>query len=129
MTHMWFGGDFGDKSPQTRIRVYVDGETEPSIDMELFLGTGIGFGDMTAPWGTEKMGKTGGGNNIYNTFHIPFGQSIRITGQLPPGGDPHLPLWYIFRGTENLPVQIAGVTLPPTARLKLYKTEDYHAKP
>ena len=37
--------------------------------------------------------------------------------------------WYIVRGTENLPVTLGGATLPEAARLKLYKLEDYTAKP
>src|SRR5579863_6688165 len=44
LTHMWFGGDFPGYE-RTCIRVYVDGEAVASIDMELGLGHGIGFGD------------------------------------------------------------------------------------
>jgi hypothetical protein len=128
LTHMWFGGQFHNDA-YTRIRVYVDGETTASIDMELFLGAGIGFGDEAAPWGSEKMGRTGGGDNVYNTYHIPFGKSVRVTGQLAPG-TPGRPLfWWIIRGVENLPVKIGGVTLPDNARLKLYKVENYTAQP
>ena len=42
-----------------RIRVYVDGEDKASIDMELFLGHGIGYKDEFGPWGTKRIGKTG----------------------------------------------------------------------
>jgi hypothetical protein len=128
LTHMWFGGAFPNDQ-YTRIRVYVDGEATASIDMELFMGTGIGFGDESAPWGSEKMGRTGGGDNVYNTYHIPFGQSIRVTGQLAPGSKDHPPFWWIIRGTENLPVRIGGVTLPGNARLKLYRVENHTAPP
>ena len=128
LTHMWFGGQFKDAA-YTHIRVYVDGEATASIDMELFMGTGIGFGDESAPWGTEKMGRTGSGDTVYNTYHIPFGKSIRVTGQLAPGTPGHPLFWWIIRGTENLPVQIGGVTLPENARLKLYKVENYTAQP
>lgn len=128
LTHMWFGGEFQNDA-YTRIRVYVDGETKASIDMELFLGTGIGFGDETAPWGSEKMGKTGGGDSVYNTYHIPFGKSVRVTGQLAPGTVGKPLFWWIIRGTENLPVQLGGVTLPDTARLKLYRVENHLAQP
>lgn len=44
LTHMWFGVGWND-CEQTRIRVYVDGEATPSIEMELDLGCGIGFSD------------------------------------------------------------------------------------
>ena len=128
LTHMWFGGAF-DKSAYTRIRVYVDGEEKASIDMELFMGTGIGFGDEAAPWGSEKMGRTGGGDNVYNTYHIPFGKSVRVTGQLAPGAKDHPNFWWIINGTANLRVQVGGVTLPESARLKLHRVENHVAQP
>src|SRR5690606_11137384 len=34
ITHMWFGGSFKNVE-YTSIRIYIDGEEEPSIDMEL----------------------------------------------------------------------------------------------
>lgn len=40
--HMWFGGAFKDYK-RLRIRVYADGETVPSIDLELGLAVGVGF--------------------------------------------------------------------------------------
>jgi len=80
LTHMWFGGDWPGYD-KTTLRVYVDGEEQPSIEMELGLGHGVGFGDTTAPWGSEKMGKTGHPSGLYNTYKIPFGKSIRITAQ------------------------------------------------
>ena len=128
LTHMWFGGQWK-RSGYTRIRIYVDGETDASIDMELFMGTGIGFGDEFAPWGSEKMGRTGGGDTIYNTYHVPFGKSVRVTGQLAPGTQGHPLFWWIIRGTENLPVQIGGMTLPDNARLKLYHVDGHLAQP
>ena len=128
LTHMWFGGQFKDAA-YMHVRVYVDGETTASIDMELFLGAGIGFGDESAPWGSEKMGRTGGGVTVYNTYRIPFQKDVRVTGQLAPGTPGHPLFWWIIGGTENLPVQIGGVTLPENARLKLYKVENYTAQP
>ena len=83
LTHMWFGGSFKNVE-YTKIRIFVDGEKEASIDMELFLGHGIGFGNNSAPWGTERMGNIGGNSGIYNTYKIPFGTSIRVTAQLAP---------------------------------------------
>jgi hypothetical protein len=128
LTHMWFGGDWPGYD-RTRIRLYVDGETSASIDMELGLGHGIGFGDSTAPWGIARIGKTGHPSGIYNTYQIPFGRSIRVTGQLAEGVQGNPAFWWIIRGTENLPVSIDHVTLPDTARLKLYKLANYTAKP
>lgn len=122
LTHMWFGGDF--KGYEfTRIKIYVDGEAVPSIDMELFMGHGIGFGDNYAPWTTTRIGKTGVPSGIYNTLRIPFGTEIKVTAQLSPDADDNPAFWWIVRGTENLPVNIGGVQLPENARLKLYKIE------
>lgn len=123
LTHMWFGGDFPGFA-KTRIRVYVDGEPEASIDMEMGLGMGVGFDDPAAPWGIARMGKTGHPSGIYNTFHVPFGKSVRVTAQLGAGIEAKPLFWWIIRGTDNLPVEVGGVRLPPTARLKLYKIEE-----
>jgi hypothetical protein len=126
LTHMWFGGNFKDYG-KTRIRIYVDGEEEASIDMELHLGHGIGFQDSYAPWGIEKIGKTGQPSGVYNTYRIPFGVSVKVTAQLAEGLDINPSFWWIIRGTENLRVQIGGEQLPESARLKLYKLENYKA--
>jgi len=128
ITHMWFGGNFKGYE-DTKIRIYIDGEKDAFIDMELFLGHGIGFKDTLAPWGTERMGKTGEPSGIYNTYRIPFHKSIRITGQLAQGADENNPFWWIIRGTENLPIVLSGVKLPDNACLKLYKLENYVAQP
>ena len=128
LTHMWFGGGWKG-CDKTRIRIYVDGETNASIDMELYLGHGIGFGDESAPWGIARIGKTGSGANVYNTYRIPFGKSIRVTGQLDSDTTGNPQFWWIIRGTENLPVELGGVRLPDNARLKLYKLENHTAQP
>jgi len=128
LTHMWFGGGWKG-CEDTRIRIYVDGETNASIDMALYLGHGIGFGDEFAPWGVARIGKIGTGANVYNTYRIPFGKSIRVTGQLGPAAAGHPLFWWIIRGTENLPVELGGVRLPDKARLHLYRLENYTAQP
>lgn len=131
LTHMWFGGDLNDHEDMI-IRVYVDGEKKASIDMELFLGHGIGFKDRYAPWGTEVMGNMGRTSGIYNTYKIPFSKNVRITAQLAPTSDVserEPTFWWIIRGTENLPIVFNGVKLPENARLKLYKLENYTAEP
>jgi len=127
LTHMWFGGDW-EGYGQTRIRVYVDGEDTASIDMELNLGHGDGFGEP-GPWGGVKMGKTGDKGGIYNTFRIPFGKHIRVTGQRASVGPPSSPFWWILRGTEGLTVSLAGVELPKEARLRLHKVDGHEASP
>jgi len=128
LTHMWFGGSFPGYG-LTRIRVYVDGEQDASIDMELMLGHGIGFQDDSAPWGVERIGKTGQPSGIYNTYRIPFGRSVRVTAQRADRDGDIPPFWWIIRGVENLPIQIGGVRLPGRARLRLHKVEKRVAKP
>ncbi len=128
LTHMWFGGDWPGYE-KTRVRVYIDGESQASIDMELGLGHGYGFGDNSAPWGSEKLGKTGHPSGVYNTYHIPYGKGVRVTAQRAADSPDGSPFWWIVRGTENLPATVAGVRLPATARLKLHKLERYVAKP
>ncbi len=128
LTHMWFGGDFKDFG-LTHIKIYVDGEPQPSIDMEIMLGHGIGFEDDAAPWGVERIGKTGQPSGIYDTYRIPFGKSIRVTAQRPAGEEGDPPFWWIIRGVQNLPLQIGGVPLPERARLRLYKVEKRNTRP
>jgi len=128
LTHMWFGGDWPGYD-RTRIRVYVDGETSASINMELFMGHGIGFGDAAAPWGTARIGKTGHPSGVYNTYRIPFGKSVRVTAKLGAGIDLNPDFWWIIRGVDNLPVQIGDIRLPATARLRLYTLKGYDAAP
>jgi hypothetical protein len=131
LSHMWFGGDFKDYG-LTRIRVYVDGEREASIDMELMMGHGIGFQDSSAPWGVERIGKTGEPSGIYNTYRIPFGSSVRVTAQRIGAEEDEKevpPFWWIIRGVESVPLEIGGVSLPERARLRLYKVVNRAAKP
>lgn len=129
LTHMWFGGGFKTLG-RTRLRLYVDGERVPSIDMALYLGHGIGFDDPGAPWGTARIGITGHQGGLYNTYRVPFGNGIRITAQLADEEtEQRPPLWWIVRGSEGLPIDIAGVRLPANARLKLYTRENHTAQP
>ncbi len=128
LTHMWFGGDFRDYG-LTRIRIYVDDEKQPSIDMELMMGHGIGFQDEAAPWGVERIGKTGQPSGIYNTYRIPFGRNVRVTAERR-NADPENPVfWWIIRGVENLAVELGGVRLPDKARLRLYRIENQTVPP
>jgi len=130
LTHMWFGGDLNGHEDML-IRIYVDGEEQAAIEMELFLGHGIGFKDNYAPWGTEVMGNMGRTSGIYNTYKIPFAEKIRVTAQLAQTADVserEPTFWWIIRGTENLPLVFNGVKLPDETRLKLHKLENYTAE-
>ena len=128
INHMWFGGNFKNYG-LTHIRVYVDDEKQASIDMEMMMGHGIGFQDEGAPWGVERIGKTGQPSGIYDTYRIPFGRNVRVTAQRGKDEEGNPPFWWIIRGVENLPVVLGGVRLPESARLKLYKVENHTTKP
>ncbi len=124
LTHLWFAMD-----ERTRIRVYVDGESDPSIDMATDLGLGYAFGGPPEPWGVPQMGKQGG---VYCNYRIPFGRSVRVT-VMPTtkvfDSVNKRDAWWIIRGTEPLPVVVGGVRLPDSARLRLYRLEGHRAIP
>lgn len=124
LTHMWFAMD-----ERTRIRVYVDGEERPSIDMAQDLGHGYTHGGPPEPWGVPQLGRQGG---VYNTYRIPFGTEVRVS--VLPTTDVFDSVttdraWWILRGTLGLPVTLGGVRLPEAARLRLHRLEGYRAKP
>jgi hypothetical protein len=128
LTHMWFGGSWpgwGD----TRIRIYVDDEPKAGIDMALFLGHGIGWDDNAAPWGTNRIGKTGRPSGIYNTYKIPFRKGVKVLAELAPEVRQPQVFWWIIRGLTNYPLRCGDIRLPPTARLHLYRRETVAAKP
>jgi len=128
LTHMWFGGSWP-RWGDTRIRIYIDGENKAGIDMALFLGHGIGWADDSAPWGTNRLGKTGRPSGVYNTYRIPFGKGVKITAELAPNVRQPQVFWWIVRGLTNYPVQLGSIALPTSARLHLYRREQVDAKP
>jgi len=128
LSHFWFGGNFKGVE-DTRIRYYVDGEEVASIDMDLYMGHGIGFNDNAAPWATKHVGKIGKRNGIFNNYRIPFGTSIRVTAQRSPDAEDNPMIWWIIRGVENGRVRLGGVELPETARLTLHQIDKYTAEP
>lgn len=129
LTHMFFSGI--DLSPM-RIRVYVDGETNASIDMANDLGTGFANNQfnpstVTNVFATSQMGACGR-VSIYNNYHIPFGNGVRVT-VYPMWTPSETNISWTIRGTQNLPLMVGGQILPPNARLKLYRNEWYAAQP
>jgi len=124
LTHMWFAMD-----SRTRIRVYVDGEARPSVDMAQDLGHGYAHGSPPEPWGVARFGRQGG---VYNTYRIPFGSEVRVT--VLPTTDvfdsvTKRDAWWIIRGTEGLQVLLGGLRLPDSARLRLYHLDGHRAQP
>jgi hypothetical protein len=147
LTHFWFSGN----SPgveHTRIRYYVNDEAVASIDMELFMGHGIGTFDKNneshnstqgAPWLTKWMGKVGKRNRIHNNFRMPFEHSIRVTAErstqpnVQDDGildDDQTPrCWWYIRGCSKMSVSLGGMRLPALARLRIVTLECYTAQP
>lgn len=128
---MWFTGElvwptFGN----TRVRVYVDGEAEPSISFEILMAVGQSQPTLS-PWGETMLGNVALSGGAYFTYRIPFSTSLRVTAQLPPKMVIPGPksFYFIIRGMTNLPVTIGALQLPATARLKLRTLEHYEAQP
>ena len=127
LTHFWFGGQSAGVE-HTRIRYYIDGEAEPSIDMNLYMGHGVGFHDNHAPWANKHMGKIGRQNGFFNNYQIPFGKSVRVTAQRMDESKKAEDIWWIIRGVENGRARLGGITLTESARLKLHRLEDHTAQ-
>lgn len=128
LDHMWFGGSFAHFT-DLRIRIYVDLEVKPSIDMLLGMGVGVGFGDPAAPWGTRFSGITGAPSGIFLNYPIPFSTNIRVTAELPKGVQRDTVFWWIVRGIKGIPLQISGLQIPSTARLRLHRVDDRRVEP
>ena len=132
ITEQWVTG-YKEMMRHTRIRIYIDGEVDASLDFNLLLAHGFaGFpekDDLTyfpkLPWGTSTIGHTAADGGIYNTFRIPFSKSFRVTATTQGSGY----IWYIIRGVENYPLVLGDLVLPPHTRLRLYKNENFRLKP
>ena len=126
ITEQWFTG--GMMNQNARIRIYIDGEEDASLDFNLFIAHGLGFPETeelkNIPWGTRRIAHTANGG-IYNTIRIPFSKSFRVTATTQSSGM----MWYIIRGVENYPVVLGDLVLPPHTRLRLYKNENFLLKP
>ena len=149
ITEQWFTGNKC-LGPNTIIRYYIDDNSTPYIEMNLYMGHGIGFvtrteektnatvsemvgnpddpvigEDMGIPWGTRRIGHTAIGGGVYNTIRMPFKKSIRVTFETPQTGY----YWYIIRGAQNYPIVVGDLVLPQNAMLRLHKIENYVIKP
>jgi len=126
VTEMWMTGGW-DGFAYTRVRIYIDGESEASIDYQLYMAHGIGWGDDSTWQGNEWVGKTAHGGGVYNTFRIPFSKSIIVTAQLAyPTNNV---FWFIIRGLENMPVIIGDLQLPAGTRLYLLQNQNVTLQP
>ena len=94
------------KSVNLKIRYYIDGETNASIEFTPSLACGVGFYDTQAPWGTEWFGKGADDAGWYNNFRIPFQKSIVVTVQHK--FDDYPGFYMIVRGSVNVPITVGN---------------------
>jgi len=129
MTYFWTTSTWG-FFDQTRIKYYIDDEQLPSINGQLFMMHGIGYGVQTM-FGHERAGKGANTGGLYNTYRIPFSKRVRVTLTLPEGVNDGL-AWFIFRGVENSDIVSLSYDThlyDPLTRLKLYTNERVTLKP
>eukprot|EP00483_Globobulimina_turgida_P001716 UN01718 len=114
---------------RTIVKYYIDGDTTPTIEFQLFIAHGIGFtaaeANKDVPWGTKRIGHNAQNGGLYNTYRIPFQKSINITIT----NAKTCVFWYIVRGVLNYPVIIGDLLLPANTRLRLYKQENVVLQP
>eukprot|EP00937_MAST-01D_sp_MAST-1D-sp2_P006755 g6755.t1 len=105
------------------VRVYVDGEASPSINVTLLelanVGSYNGQSGDSQPWGNGLFGHTAQNGGVYSTMRIPFGGSVRTTIESAEARAGTF--WFIVRGVEAYPVQLGDLQLPDAARLKLHR--------
>ena len=127
LTYFWITGE--DCVSTTVIRVYVDGEVAPSLTFEAHKMVGIGYLNKThagrdlPPWGSKWVASLG--RNAYSTtMRVPYLTALRLTFQAGVGGS--CAVWIQARAAEGLLLDhiIPGVTLPPSARLRLQVREN-----
>ena len=70
ITEQWFTGRLT-MNQDTRIRIYIDGEMEASLDFNLFVAHGLGFPESddvgNIPWGTRRIAHSADGG-IYKHY-------------------------------------------------------------
>ena len=79
VTEQWFTGGAFDQ--YARIRIYIDGENEASLDFNVSMSSAV---DEAAegnaqPWSSRMFGRLANNGGFFNTFRIPFLFHIRIT--------------------------------------------------
>jgi len=126
ITEMWMTGGWSGFEA-TRVRIYIDGESTASIDYELYLGHGIGWGDDSAWQSNEWVGKNAHGGGLFNTYRVPFLTSVRVT--VTQAFAASNTFWFIIRGLENFDVVIGDLQLPRHARLMLIKNVNVTLNP
>lgn len=116
------------------MRVYIDGEATPSVDIPLLYLASVGEQGSVgnnqptdgSPFGHSLFGKTAKTGGVYSTLRIPFNSSIRTTMTAPPSCSNGLSyFWFIIRGVEAMPLYWGPEwQLPDQARLRLWQTDN-----
>jgi hypothetical protein len=131
LTYFWITGDA--EIAYAAIRIYVDGETTPSLAFTPSAAAGVGLVNASevdhAPWGTPFIGSLGR-YSYYTAVRVPFQRSIAVTYQ-SGAGQADAMVFLAARGAENIALDgiVGGVTLPPTARLRLFTALNVTYKP
>ena len=157
ITEQWYTGYecFG---PKTIIRYYIDDNSKPYFEVNLYMAHGIGFvsassdSNQTVESNMAASDKEDGAGyktkvNGPDDPGIPWG--TKRIGHTAKGGGLYNTIrvpfqksiritfespsngyyWYIVRGAENYPIKIGDLVLPKSAMLKLYKKENYVMQP
>jgi len=125
--YFWLTGDF-DVSYMI-FEVYIDGATQPNYVFTPDERSGIGFGDQTSPWGNSIIGKGALWGGVYSQLKVPFTTGIVYKAKMAPSATKGGTLFWQIRGTPSLPIIVANVQLPSTAKLVLYKNSQVTLKP
>lgn len=140
ITHFWLTGGNYTYVDRAQIRIYLDGETKPSIFFEPALMAGVGFLEGNGPFGNQYFGRglgkptPGLGADVsgwYNYFRIPFTKSFRATVALPPdaSGEGDCSVFILIRGSVGVPIMIGDFAVPTGARLVLQTKYNVVLKP
>ena len=115
VTQQWHAGN---NNMNLRVRIFVDGEANASVEYPVALAHGAGPVQVTlgaAEGRTSRSSLAGQSDTgFWNNFLVIFQSSVRVTLTSAE----QMPIWYMVRDLENGPLVAAGVSLPPTARLQ-----------
>lgn len=114
----WIAGRGVGTNPNTRIRMYIDGNNKATIDYNLYEAHGVGPLQEASsfPFASAKFGHAAE-SGWFNTIKIPFSQNITVTLESPVSGN----FWYMIRGMENYPLILGDLLLPSSARLNVHR--------
>eukprot|EP00035_Acanthoeca_spectabilis_P004900 m.107915 g.107915 ORF g.107915 m.107915 type:complete len:358 (-) comp12779_c0_seq2:1181-2254(-) len=124
----WITGDPWSNGPSTPTgqaagvdysiwRFYIDGESVPSVKLQMSQAAFVGNADSSAPWDNDFFGKNSKFGGWHVNIPIQFQHSVRVTIKLPEWWNGTERVFAMCRGVEGLPNRIGSFELPPTARL------------